>query len=83
MAQNRTYTCDVCGATKGEANHWWLASVAQQSKASRRLTVSAWDEQTRAHVLGAIDVCGSECLHTAVTRYERGESPNGRKPEAD
>lgn len=24
MARTTTITCDVCGKTKGEANHWWI-----------------------------------------------------------
>ena len=27
MAETTNYTCDVCGAPKGEANHWWRARV--------------------------------------------------------
>ncbi len=25
MSERRQYICDMCGAIRGEANHWWLA----------------------------------------------------------
>lgn len=27
MVWDVSFTCDICGKTKGEANHWWMASL--------------------------------------------------------
>jgi hypothetical protein len=29
-----TYQCDVCGKTKGDVNHWWIARSAKYGKNS-------------------------------------------------
>ena len=29
MGWDVSFTCDICGKKKGEANHWWMLSHAE------------------------------------------------------
>lgn len=65
MAANLVYTCDVCGARKGTANHWHALSVSKES-----LTLWKWHN---AHQPGALHLCSEKCIMVAIsTRLGRG-----------
>lgn len=54
-----TYTCDVCGGTKGAANHWYVVY-----RDVTILQIRPWGLSERA---GSIHVCGERCMHLAIS----------------
>ena len=47
MAWDVSFTCDICGKKKGEANHWWMLSYAdcpcdEDDQLPQRFSVLPW-----------------------------------------
>jgi endogenous inhibitor of DNA gyrase (YacG/DUF329 family) len=64
MPSKITYTCAVCGAIKGEVNHWYSYSLQ--------------DDEVRLGSFAMLDiyeidetdcVCGQKCLHVILDRW--------------
>ena len=66
MSQSLTYLCDVCGAGKLTANHWWRALVTRNG-AAVRFTIVPWENFTGRPKL-EIHLCGLECAHKAMAK---------------
>lgn len=47
MSEHTTYKCDICGAEKRAANHWWLATRGNHGA----ITILPWSV-----VIAGIDV---------------------------
>lgn len=57
--KSEVYKCDLCKATKGEVNHWFVAT-SFGSKAEL-VQVETWSE-TAADARGTSHLCGRECV---------------------
>jgi hypothetical protein len=74
-----TYVCDVCGAIRKDADHWFLA----WSIANGRMTLAPWDvpqspgHRNQPHTK---HLCGRECLHSIIGKWVE-ESKRGRSCE--
>ena len=70
-----TYTCDMCGKRKGEANHWWMATLGGSRKAEAggrvgeaRLSLFRWS-QAESQDEKMYHLCGQGCAVQALERY--------------
>ncbi len=77
MVWDVTYTCDICGKSKGEANHWWMASVgaapcvelepADVDK-DQRFTLMRWSRADSQNP-DMYHLCGQGCAMQAAERF--------------
>lgn len=71
MAAINTYICDGCGATRGEANHWWMLAVPPIEGVPTPLVF-----QVRVWTEGDTDdyqhYCGERCLTQAISELLSG-----------
>lgn len=82
MAKIEKYTCDMCGAEKKEANHWFRVFVFPASvKDGQAIYIVPWMSPympaliyTKADKTEPLQrfrderhVCGEKCLHSAVS----------------
>ncbi len=73
MVWDVSFTCDICGKTKGEANHWWLAAVAPSRAFSEdeqilRFTLMRWHvSESRSPEI--YHLCGQGCAMQAAERF--------------
>ena len=76
MPSKITYTCAVCGAIKGEVNHWYGYKVS-----SSGLTTMTFDEFTKCqpHFDDGDCVCGQKCLHAILDKWLAAQ----RSPTSD
>ena len=57
------FKCDVCDKAKGEANHWFLASVSPTA-----ISIFGWNEGDSAR-REAIHLCGERCVLRKVSEF--------------
>lgn len=70
MAEYTAFKCDVCGATKGEANHWFYA-IATRTQFHVAPFVDRSDLARRyIGTEGAepIDLCSEQCVAKAMSK---------------
>jgi hypothetical protein len=73
MVWDVSFTCDVCGTTKGEANHWWMLSHAdcacdEDDQIPQRFSVMPWSaSQSRNPEMRHL--CGKGCAMQALERF--------------
>jgi hypothetical protein len=73
MVWDVSFTCDVCGKTKGEANHWWMLSHAdcacdEEDQVPQRFSVMPWSaDQSRNPEMRHL--CGKGCAMQALERF--------------
>jgi hypothetical protein len=85
MAEKRTYVCDVCGAMKGEANHWWLAKTFRGGGTlPPAVSFYPWTAEARATLATGgvegtlVELCGAKCLHSYLATFEAAHgAPRG------
>jgi hypothetical protein len=88
MVWEVSFTCDVCGATKGEANHWWMLSLAECpcddiDQVPQRFSVIPWSvEQSRdgemRHLCGkGMRHAGAGAVYDAEDRRRSGTGDSG------
>lgn len=93
MKKPEAFECDVCGAPKGETNHWRVLVITEllvtRSSAPdspikiRELRISEWLEEA-ARIEGARHACGNNCTQKLVERYlATGKLEAPRKPAGD
>jgi len=58
-----TISCDMCGAQKREANHWFIAY-----EESGELNVSSW-VSPHLYRSGTKHLCGESCLHKLLSTF--------------
>lgn len=77
MVWDVTFTCDICGKSKGEANHWWMVAVGDVpgfEKASagdpqeQRFTLMRWSRADSQNT-DMYHVCGQGCAMQAMERF--------------
>jgi hypothetical protein len=65
MSVKATYTCDNCGAVKGETNHWF--AIHQMSTGFLGFSIMAFANSG----LGAWHLCGEACVMAKVSQCLR------------
>lgn len=73
MSDLTTKQCDVCGALKKEANHWWV--LGHNSLEFRTYIVAPLELSKNISMSWIVDVCGEQCLTTAEERVRQGKDP--------
>lgn len=69
MSQKTIFRCDVCGAEKKEANHWFIGFEVERSLSEpENLRIEPW-EWARAELTYAIHLCGSQCVQKRVQEF--------------
>ena len=78
MPSKITYTCAVCGAIKGEVNHWYAYRLTAEG-----IRFGAFDKlkfyMETDDMLGADCVCGQKCLHAILDKWLAAQ----RSPTSD
>ena len=68
-----TYKCDVCGALKKEANHWFIATTGMVGYA--RFIIVPWGGSLPGSADDFLHLCGMGCAIKAMqSEMTRGES---------
>jgi hypothetical protein len=73
MVWDVSFTCDICGKTKGEATHWWMLSYAdcvcdEDDQLPQRFSVMPWNaDQSRNPEMRHL--CGKGCAMHALDRF--------------
>jgi hypothetical protein len=73
MVWEVSFTCDICGTTKGEVNHWWMLSYAEcpcddLEQVPQRFSVMPWShDQSRNPEMRHL--CGKGCAIQALERF--------------
>lgn len=79
-------TCDICGAQKREANHWFVAS-----QESGELRINGWNS-LRLLSPETKHLCGETCAHKLISQFlvrlveagpERAEESSDTAPAAE
>ena len=84
MVWDVSFTCDVCGKTKGEANHWWMLSHAdcacdEEDQVPQRFSIMPWStDQSRNPEMRHL--CGKGCAMQALERFM---TPKTAHPHAE
>ena len=60
MAQLKTWVCDVCGAQRGKANHWYALDTT-----TRTAVISKFDPETAEQM--EFHLCGTGCLQRKLS----------------
>ncbi len=73
MVWDVSFTCDICGKTKGEANHWWMGSLAtahglESDERGLRFTLMQWIK-SESRDPEIYHFCGQGCAMQAAERY--------------
>jgi hypothetical protein len=72
MVWDVSFTCDICGKTKGEANHWWMASLGPlpcfEDDRNLRFTLMRWN-MNESRNPEIYHLCGQGCAMQAAERY--------------
>ena len=81
MVWDVTFTCDICGKAKGEANHWWMASVGsvpcvepdpqdafEKTFPDQRFTLLRWSRADSQNP-DIYHLCGQGCALQAMERF--------------
>lgn len=73
MVWDVSFTCDICGKTKGEANHWWMLSHSEcacdeEDQLPQRFSVIPWSAgESRNPEMRHL--CGKGCAMQALERF--------------
>lgn len=73
MVWDVSFTCDICGKKKGEANHWWMLSYAEcpcdeADQVPQRFSIMPWNgESSRNSEMRHL--CGQGCAMQALERF--------------
>jgi hypothetical protein len=86
MKNPQQYLCDVCGAAKGDTNHWFIVAKSDFIDLGPRYTgtaptvlISEWDSAF-AETKGVKHACGRACTQKLVERWlETGTLEPARK----
>jgi hypothetical protein len=71
MPRAITYNCDVCGAQRKEANHWFVAIISTVG-----VSIITWESAARD---GKLDydvkyLCGQACAHKLLDQFLQSTS---------
>jgi hypothetical protein len=68
MSVKPTYVCDVCGATRKEANHWFLVLPEVEGL----IKIAGWDSNIcdgYRDQSGVKHLCGQACVHSVMDAW--------------
>ena len=76
MVWDVSFTCDICGKSKGEANHWWMAALGSvpcfeddgKGIRDQRFTLMRWSRSDSQNP-DMYHLCGQGCALQAMERY--------------
>jgi hypothetical protein len=68
MARTQLITCDICGKSKGDVNHWWKFWITTPAS-KRRLVICPFDDIQKEMPADHKDACSETCISTAVSRW--------------
>jgi hypothetical protein len=73
MSWDVSFTCDVCGRKKGEANHWWMVALGDvlcfdEGQPRQRFTLMPWNA-AESHSAEFYHMCGQGCAMQAMERF--------------
>jgi hypothetical protein len=72
MPRAITYNCDICGAQRKEANHWFVAVTS-----SARVLFTTWTSAERNDRFDSDNVkylCGQSCAHKLLDQFLQSSS---------
>jgi hypothetical protein len=73
MVWDVSFTCDICGKKKGEANHWWMVALGSvpcfdEGQPGLRFTLLPWNAaESRNNEM--YHLCGQGCAMKAMERF--------------
>lgn len=73
MTWDVSFTCDICGKAKGEANHWWMVMLGDvpcwdEGQPGQRFTLLPWNAaESRSQAI--YHLCGQGCAMKAMERF--------------
>jgi len=73
MVWDVSFTCDLCGKKKGEANHWWMVMLGElpssdDGQSARRFTLVPWNA-AESRNSEMYHLCGQGCAMKAMERF--------------
>ena len=72
MVWDVSFTCDVCGKRKGDANHWWMVMLGNvpglDDGAKMRFTLMPWNPAEGQNP-EIYHLCGQGCALQAMERF--------------
>ncbi len=75
MGWDVTFSCDICGKSKGEANHWWMAMLVPPplengttGSPEGRFTLMRWSRSGSQNE-SMYHLCGQGCALQAMERF--------------
>ncbi len=73
MVWDVSFTCDICGKKKAEANHWWMVAVGdvpcfEREQPRQRFTLMPWTP-TESRNPDMYHLCGQGCATQAMARF--------------
>ncbi len=67
MSVETKYFCDMCGAVRGDANHWFVVNL---TNVGYHLYLWGWAEaEGRLDDDDANHLCGQKCVHALLDRW--------------
>ncbi len=78
MSERVQYTCDVCGAEKREANHWWLCVVNEDGFQLAPWGSTWYDSKQRPKVTPQ-HICGQDCATRKLSEFMSPPPPPNRQ----
>jgi hypothetical protein len=85
MVWDVSFSCDICGKTKGESNHWWMASAgppvcSEEQESADRFTLLPWSAESCCSP-DLHHLCGQSCAMQALARFMTVGSLHSGEPE--
>jgi hypothetical protein len=73
MTWDVSFTCDICGKKKGEANHWWMVLLGDvpcydEGQPGQRFTLLPWNAAESRNP-AMYHLCGQGCAMKAMERF--------------
>lgn len=62
MSIETKYVCDVCGAVRGETNHWFVGGTEDSN-------LQIWPFDSDPLYGGQQHLCGQKCAHAMLDRW--------------
>ena len=83
MAWDESFTCNICGTTKLESNHWWMITLGnvlcfEAGQPPRHFTVLPWNDDESRNP-DVYHVCGEGCATKALERFMSSGRIEGSK----
>jgi hypothetical protein len=64
--------CNVCGRTKGETNHWFIAIYDPRHPGAREfdgIAFGSFDAHVQNPLLKTEHICGEACMHKRLSQW--------------